>query len=69
MKGRTIKFMNVRLKGGNDNVVNKPRINGIKYNVKNRLFKNFSLIYNLKIFFFNYVHFYKIFIFFMIISK
>ena len=34
MRGRIIKFMNVRLKGGNDNVVNKPRTNGIKYNVK-----------------------------------
>ena len=52
-----MKLINVKLKGWKDNVVNEPITKGIKYNVKKRLFKYFSNIYYVKIFFFNMTHF------------
>ena len=39
-----MKFIAVRPNGSKDNVVNEPNINGIKYNVKKRLFKYFSIV-------------------------
>ena len=56
-KGNIMKWINVKLKGGKDNVVNEPITKGIKYNVKKRLFKYFSNIYNIQIFIFNIFHF------------
>ena len=45
------KFINDKLKGAKDNVVNEPKIKGIKYKDKKRLFKYFSIIDQIKIFF------------------
>ena len=49
--------------------VNDPKNIGIMYRIKKRLFKYFSTIYYFEIFFFNLVHFLKIFVLFMVMAK
>ena len=55
--GKIIKFIIVKLKGSNENVVKDPIIKGQIYSVKKRLLKYLSNINKIKIFFFNSVHF------------
>ena len=40
-----IKFINEKLKGLKDSIENEPIIKGVRYNIKNLLFKYFSNIY------------------------
>ena len=39
------KFINVKLNGSNESMLNEPRMNGNIYKIRKRLFKYFSIIY------------------------